>query len=163
MIATWSVHDQSRDQCMISHVIIAWQARDHCMIAKWSVSAQSHDKRLSVNDHCLINTWSVHDHSHDHCMISHGISAWSATWSVNDHPHDHCIGSHVISAWYPGDQRMISHMISAIKSRDHYMIVMWSVHAQSRYQCMISHVISALSVTWSLNNSTHDQWMIASR
>ena len=28
------------------------------------------------------------------------------------------------------DQRMISHMISAIKSRDHYMIVMRSVHAQ---------------------------------
>ena len=42
------------------------------------------------------------------------------------------------------DQRMISHMISTIKSLDHYMIVMCSVHAQSRYQCMISHVTS----TW---------------
>ena len=46
-IATWSVHDQSRDQCMISHVISAWSA-----------------------------TWSVHDQLRDQCMISHVTSTW---------------------------------------------------------------------------------------
>ena len=66
------------------------------------------------------------------------------TWSVYDSKHD---------------QRMISHMISAIKSRDHYMIVMWSVHAQSRYQCMISHVISAWSVTGLVYDHPRDQYI----
>ena len=45
------------------------------------------------------------------------------------------------------DQRRSSHLISAIKSRDHYRIVMWSVHGQSRYKCMISQVISACTLT----------------
>ena len=30
-----SVHDQARDQCMISHVISVDQPRDQCMIAMW--------------------------------------------------------------------------------------------------------------------------------
>ena len=56
---TWSVHDQPRDQCMISHVISAWSA-----------------------------TWSVHDQLRHQCMISHMISAWSNTSSVHDQSRD---------------------------------------------------------------------------
>ena len=29
MIATWSVHDHTRDHCMISHVISAWSQTEH--------------------------------------------------------------------------------------------------------------------------------------
>ena len=47
LIATWSLHDQSRDLCMNSHVICAWSV-----------------------------TWSVHDQLPDQCMISHVTSAW---------------------------------------------------------------------------------------
>ena len=35
MIATWSVHDQSRDTCVISHMISAWYPRDQCRLATW--------------------------------------------------------------------------------------------------------------------------------
>ena len=39
------------------------------------------------------------------------------------------------------DQRMISNIISAIKSRDQYMMGMGSGKGESRYQGMISQVI----------------------
>ena len=55
MTATWSVHDQSRDQCMISHVISVWSAT---LTSAWSA------------------TWSVHDQLIHQCMISHVTSTW---------------------------------------------------------------------------------------
>ena len=67
---TWSAHDESHNQCMISQVISAWSI-----------------------------TWSLHDQSREQCMISHVISAWSVTWSVHDQPRDQCMISHVISVW----------------------------------------------------------------
>ena len=182
-----SVHDQARDQCMISHVISEWSST-------WSVRAQSRDHGLLS---CIIPLCSPASqlpaelqisacHLLDNCQLCCINPAYSAAWLLPAEQHDSSqLSSMIIACWLfdscllrslfiasratwsvydsKHDQRMISHMISTIKSRDHYMIVMWSVHAQSRYQCMISHVISAWSVTWSLNNSTHDQCMIANR
>ena len=69
MIATWSVHDQPRDQCRSRHVISVcpakWSVHDSHVISAWSAM------------------WSVHDQSRDKCMVSHMISAWSSTWSVH--------------------------------------------------------------------------------
>ena len=73
-IFTCSVHDQSRDTCVISHRISAW----------WAM-------------------WSVQDQVHDQCMISHVIGVWSATWTVHAQSRDHGLLSCVItvcsSAW----------------------------------------------------------------
>ena len=46
-LPTWSVHDQPRDRCMITHVTSTWSV-----------------------------TWTVHDHLRDLCMISHVTSIW---------------------------------------------------------------------------------------
>ena len=98
MVATWSVHDQTRDQCMISHVISVWsstwsvhdQARDQCMISyvisAWSLTWPVYGSYVII---AWTAAWAVHD--------SHVISAWSVTWSVYDHPGDPCMGSHEIS------------------------------------------------------------------
>ena len=76
---TWSVHDQSREQCMISHVISVWSPT-------WSVHDQPRDQ-------CMISKWSVHDH--------HVISVWSATCSVHGQPRNQCIIRNVKSGPLP--------------------------------------------------------------
>ena len=104
----WSVHAQSRYQCMISHVISSWSV-----------------------------TWLVYDHPHDQCMGSHVISAWldvisafSVSWSVHD--------SHVISAWsvtwwvyyHSRDRFMVDIWSVYDQPCDKCMIATWSVHYQ---------------------------------
>ena len=61
--ATWSVHDQSRGQCMISHGI----RHDSQVTSAWSVRRSVHDQ---PRDPGMIDMWSVHE--------SYVISAWSA-------------------------------------------------------------------------------------
>ena len=80
--ATWSVHDQSRDHCLISHVIsacsVTWsvhdQPRDQCMIAKWSLATVTWSIHVQSRDLCMIATWSVRDQSCDQCVISHALA-----------------------------------------------------------------------------------------
>ena len=73
--ASWLVHDQPRDQCMISHMNSARSAKrsvhDNHIISVWSAS------------------WSEHDEPRDQCMISHVISACAVSWSVYDQVRDH--------------------------------------------------------------------------
>ena len=92
----WSVHDQSRDQCMINYLnsawSITWPVHGNYVIIAWSAT-------WSVHDSHVISAW----WPRDQCMISHMIRVWSATWSVHD--------IHVISAGYPRDHFMIIHVI----------------------------------------------------
>ena len=62
--------------------------------------------------------------------------------------------SHVISAWSAMGHCMISHMISECT-------VTWSVYEQLHYQCMISHVISTCMVRWSVYDQLRLQCMIS--
>ena len=94
------------------------------MISAWSATWSVHDSH--VISACSV-TWAVHDQPRDQCMIakwsihdSYVNSACSVTWAVHD--------SHLIIAH--------NYVISACA-------VTWFVYAQSRDQCMISHVISA--------------------
>ena len=76
---------------MISHVISAWSAT-------WSVHEQARDQWMSSQVNSVWwATWAVHDQSRDTCVISHVISAWWATWSVEDQLRDQCMISHVTS------------------------------------------------------------------
>ena len=158
MIATWSVHAQSHEQCMISHVISAWQPRDHCLqlrdqcicshvISAWAVTWSVYDEscvqfmidKWSMHDSYVISacsvTWAVHDQPRVQCMI--------ARWSVHDQSRDQGMCSHVISVWSAMCSVHDRQVINAWQLRDHYIAVMWLVHGQWRDQCMISHVFSA--------------------
>ena len=140
-----------------------WSVQESYVISAWSATSSVHDSYVSSAYNYVIRawlfTWLLPAEQHDSsqlssmifacwlfylCLLSSLIIVSRGTWSLYDSKHD---------------QRMIIHMISAIKSRDQYMIVMWSVHAQSRYQCMISHVISAWSVTWLVYDHPRDQCM----
>ena len=79
-------------------------------------------------------------------MISHVISVWSVTWSVYDIP---VICSCAVM-WSVHD----SFTSSAWSDT-------WSVHDQPGDQCMVSHVISACTVTWSVYDQLHDHCMIS--
>ena len=77
--ARWSVHDQPRDQYMISLLISACPAT-------WSVHAQSADQCMIsfVIIHCS-RKWSCTDHVADRALITLPIMHWSRGWSCTDH------------------------------------------------------------------------------
>ena len=159
MIATWWVHDQSRDQCIISHVKTAFSVT-------WSGPTELRDSFLLI--FLTTASWVVwlsaqlFDYCHLSSMIHHSWGPWlfpedcvicacSALWLLPPEAHRQWI----IATWSAHDQ-----------SHDQHHSDTWTLHAQSRDLYMISHVISAWSVTWwvhvamrSVHDETRDQCM----
>ena len=76
-----------------------------------------------------VDSWGSIPHLRMPSLLPHDLCP---EWNASPAP-----GTRSVPA-QPRDQWRHSHVISASQSRDHRMINTWSVHAQSRYQCMIS-------------------------
>ena len=147
--ATWSVHGQTREQCMISHVISAWYPCDQCMInhvisvwsATWTVHAQSRDPGLLS---CVISVcssaWQLPAELHDSCL--------SSPWQLPPVLRNSCLLIYLIiaswAAWFlRGEFHDYSLLTDSCLDNCHLCLVFFWFHAASIFYCFLNlfHVI----------------------